>query len=79
MKPVKFKDVDVTFAKDQPEYIPLPAQWIDQYTILTCWKLTDEEIEVLKKKKKLWIGIKTFGKPLQPLLPSVNKKDFDDV
>jgi hypothetical protein len=25
MKPIKFKEANVTFAENQPEYIPLPA------------------------------------------------------
>ena len=29
MKPIEFKDQNVVYAKDQPEYLPLPALRID--------------------------------------------------
>lgn len=76
MKPIEFEGVNTTYAKNQPEYLPLPAQRINDNTIITCWELTDEEIKVLKKTKKLWLGVMTFNKPLQPLLPSVSKQDI---
>lgn len=79
MKPIEFEGVNVTYAKDQPEYLPLPAQRINNNTILTCWELTDEEIEKMIDTKKIWIGIMTFNKPLQPFLPSVNKEDITNV
>lgn len=76
MKPIEFEGVDVTYAKGQSEYLPLPTQWINENTILTCWELTDEEIKVLKKTKKLWLGVMTFRNPLQPLLLSTNKEEI---
>lgn len=42
MKPVEFPGVNVVFAKDQPEYMPLPAMKIPndpQGLIITKWQL----------------------------------------
>lgn len=42
MKPVEFPGVNVVFAKDQPEYMPLPAMKIPndpQGIIITKWQL----------------------------------------
>ena len=35
----------ITFAKNQPEYIPLPALVDQQGTVITEWELTEEEQE----------------------------------
>jgi len=45
MKPIKFKQSNITFAKDQPEYLPLPAFKDDgpDGLIISCWKLTISE------------------------------------
>ena len=43
MKPVEFPGVNVVFAKDQPEYMPLPAMKIPndpQGLIITKWQLS---------------------------------------
>lgn len=47
MKPVEFPGVNVVFAKDQPEYMPLPAMKIPndpQGLIITKWQLSPEEL-----------------------------------
>lgn len=44
MKPVEFPGVNVVFAKDQPEYMPLPAMKIPndpQGFIITKWQLSN--------------------------------------
>ena len=51
MKPIKFKGQNVIFAKDQPEYIPLPALKMPDGEIITCWELSDEELEKITKNK----------------------------
>ena len=39
MKPVEFKHQNVVFAKDQPEYQPLPALRLDtpEGEVISCW------------------------------------------
>lgn len=52
MKPVEFSGVNVVFAKDQPEYMPLPAMKIPndpQGLIITKWQLSPEELERVKE------------------------------
>lgn len=52
MKPVEFPGVNVVFAKDQPEYIPLPAMKVPndpQGLIITKWQLSPEELERVKE------------------------------
>jgi hypothetical protein len=57
----------VTFAEDQPEYLPLPA-WRDANgTVVTRWRLSlKERIRVLFTGD-LWLTLMTFNHPLQPV------------
>lgn len=63
----------VTFAKDQPEYIPLPSI-TDGRHVITKWKLSwREKIQVLLKGN-LYLSLLTYGSPLQPIKLSVYKQ-----
>jgi len=70
MKPVDFPGCNVTFAKDQPEYQPLPAIKINspQGEVISCWELSDEEIERLKVTRKVYLSMWTFNNPLTPVI-----------
>lgn len=67
MKPVEFEGQNVVYAKDQPEYNPLPAYKDTDGTVTTCWELTPEELEEVKKSGKIWLSQMTFNRPLQPV------------
>ena len=72
MKPVEFPECNVTFAEDQPEYLPLPT-FTDGTQTVSCWKMTWwERIKVLITGK-IWLMQMNFGQPLQPQLPCVDK------
>lgn len=68
MNPIKFKGVNVTYAKDQPQYRPLPCCRLmdEEGTIIICWKLTWRERFAMLFKGKLWQTMLTFNKPLTP-------------
>ncbi len=70
MTPTTFPEVTVTWAKDQPPYLPLPAYTDEQQTI-TCWALTWRERFAVLFGGKLWLSQMNFGQPLQPQRPSV--------
>jgi thioredoxin-related protein len=76
MKPIEFEEQNVIYAKDQPEYNPLPACKTENGDIATCWELTKEEIEEIQNTGKLWIMVKTFNNPLQPFYCTTLKKDL---
>ena len=75
MKPIEFKGFNVTFAKDQPEYQPLPALRMPDGEVYTCWEFTDEEIERLVKNRCIFFKQLTFNQPLQPILPLIELSD----
>lgn len=64
----------VVFAKDQPEYIPLPA-YVGAGYVHTTWKLTIRERLYLLFSPFLHLSILTFNNPLQPLCLSVLPRD----
>lgn len=73
MKPIKFKESNITFAKDQPQYKQLPA-FKNGDTITSCWKLSIRERFRIIITGKLWISQMNFNSPLQPILPTTKKK-----
>lgn len=77
MKPANFPEANVTFAKDQPEYLPLPA-FRDpgpNGNVISCWELSFRERVRILFKGKIWMNLMMFGKPLTPSLLSTQKKD----
>lgn len=77
MTPIKFKEANVTFAKDQPEYQPLPAFRNDspQDEVITCWKLSFKERLRILFKGEIWLSLLTFNKPLTPSFLTTKKSD----
>lgn len=71
MKPINFPEQTVTVARDQPEYLPLPAYQNERETI-SLWKLTIVERLLLLITGRLWFRQLNFGSPLQPQAPSVS-------
>ena len=57
----------VTYAKDQPEYVLLPAWRSPDGLVVTRWKLSWRERLRILFSGSLWLSILTFNKPLQPV------------
>jgi hypothetical protein len=74
MKPIKFEYSNVVYAENQ--YQPLPAFRDADGSLLTCWEVSPEELEEIKKTGRIYIQVLTFNNPLQPLLPGVKMEDF---
>jgi len=56
-----------TYAKDQPEYLPLPCFKEDDGTVITRWRLSWwERLQVLVGGS-IWLSVLTFNRPLQPV------------
>lgn len=69
MKLIHFPQVNTTYAKDQPEYFPLPAHRYPgngQGHIVCCWHLSLWERLKLLVTGRVWHHILTFDQPLQP-------------
>jgi len=81
MKPVEFKHQNVVFAKDQPEYQPLPALKLDtpQGEVVSCWKMTWKEKLKFLITGKIWVTLMSFNKPLTPSLITVHRKEVFSI
>lgn len=77
MKPVEFKEQNIVYAKDQPEYLPLPAFKNDspQGEVVSCWHLSLKERLRLLFTGKLWVCLLSFNNPLTPSFFTTKKSD----
>jgi len=69
MIPVAFPEQNVTWAENQPPYLPLPARTIGDRTD-SCWALSWPERLRLFVTGRLWISQLNFRDKLQPIKPS---------
>ena len=76
MKPIDFKESNVVYAKDQKEYMPLPALKFADGTVCTCWKLSWKDFFKVMWHRKVWVSVLTFNQPLQPLLVCADSKEI---
>ena len=78
MKPVEFKHQNIVFAKDQPEYQPLPALRLDSPNgeIISCWKLSFKERVKIMFTGRVWVSLMSFNKPLTPSFLSADRKEI---
>lgn len=65
----------VIFAKDQPQYAPLPASVSPDGLVMTEWEPTAEELERLFVGGRLRIWLHTYGHPLQPINVEVTEPE----
>lgn len=72
---VEFPEQTVIYAKDQPQYRPLPAHQVGDAdgSIICCWRLTWRERLAVLFTGTIWHRILTFHGPLQPQLLTVEK------
>ena len=76
MKLIEFPEQTVVIAKDQPEYLPLPAHRFagdQQGRIAFCWQLTWRERLAVLWRGVVWQQVLTFNHPLQPQLLATEK------
>lgn len=76
MKLVEFPEQTVVIAKDQPQYLPLPAYCYPddpKGRIAFCWALSWRERFRVLFGGQIWHQVLTFNGPLQPQLLTVDK------
>jgi hypothetical protein len=65
MNPIKFPEATMTWAENQPPYLPLPA-YADKHETITCWRLSWRDRLLALFVGRLWVRQMNFSKPLQP-------------
>ena len=78
MKPIKFKEANVEYAKNQDAYNTLPAYKHEspRGEVVTCWKFTFIERIILLFTGRLWVVVLSFNNPILPTFMSVKKKEI---
>ncbi len=68
MKLIDFPEKNTDIAKNQPQYLVMPAYRDDDIegTIICCWKLSFKERIKLLFSGILWHRILSFHNPVQP-------------
>lgn len=74
----------VVYAKDQPEYVPLPAVKLADGEVISRWELTVEEKEKISETGCIYVAMLTFNGPLQPIWltvepPTLRAENQSDV
>ncbi len=75
MKVIMFDGCNREYAKDQPEYLPLPAHQTEDGRVTSCWKMNLRERLIVLLTGRMYLTAFTFNKPLQPLLMGVSFKE----
>ena len=71
MRPMEFAEQNCVYAKNQPEYIPLPVYKTPNGEVTSCWALTWRERLRVLLTGRIWWTVLTFNHPLQPQRPDV--------
>lgn len=66
--------VEVVYAKDQPEYQPLPVVRTET-CLVSRWKLSDEERKFIADGGDIYVVQMHFGQLLQPVCPMAETPD----
>jgi hypothetical protein len=67
MKPIEFPQQNVVFAKDQKEYLPLPAyRSANGHMVTSCWRMSVWERLRNLFSGRVYVTLLTFGGALQP-------------
>lgn len=64
---------ETVYAKDQPEYEPLPVFKTENGEVLSRWRLTWRERFLVFLRGDVFLWCLTFNKPLQPVMVEVER------
>jgi hypothetical protein len=73
MRLIEFPGQTLVIAKDQPEYVPMPAHVAPDGTVTCRWRLSFRERIRVLLRGEVWHQVLTFGQPLQPQSLTVNR------
>jgi hypothetical protein len=80
MKAIEFSEMNTRIAEKQDEYETLPARIYDDPfgEVISCWQLTDEEIDKIKETKCIWLSMLTFRKGIAPVMMFAEKPEMEE-
>lgn len=71
------EQIEVVLGENQPEYIPLPAVYLDSEMrpMITRWRLTEKERQAVRDGADVVLTQLTFRYPFQPVHLQVAYRD----
>jgi hypothetical protein len=66
---------EIVYAKNQPEYHPLPVLRSPEGIVMSRWQLTEAERQAVASGADILLSVYTFNQPLQPLYIEVCEAD----
>jgi hypothetical protein len=69
----------VVYAKDQPQYVPLPTRRTDDGEVVSCWKPNWRARLAILFGGKFYLTMLTFNGPLTPVRVSVDKPKYVEM
>mgnify|MGYP003295972730 CR=1 FL=1 len=76
MKPIDFKGTNITFGTNQPGVEPIRVLRTPEGMCITCWELTAEELEQVRKTGLIYHAQLTFNRGLHPQMIATDIADF---
>lgn len=70
--------VKVVFAKDQPQYNPLPSLRTPDGRVVSRWKLEPNDLLLIQNGVDIYLTLHTFNEPLQPIMLTVGPPDLKE-
>ncbi len=77
MKLTEFKEQTTVYAKNQPDYLELPAHVDSEGVVTCCWKLNWKDRFKILFTGAIWHSVLTFNQPLQPQKLTIEKPDLN--
>lgn len=77
MKPIEFPEQNNIATSDDENVKPLPiCISSDGFQAISCWEVTDEDIERIKQTKRIYLSQMNYGAPLYPVFITSDKSDL---
>lgn len=77
MKPIEFPEQNIIAKSNDENVKPLPIYFSEEsMSAVSCWEVTDEDIERMKSTHKIYLSQMTFGGPIQPVYITSDKSEI---
>lgn len=77
-KVTETQPINVEFAKNQPQFATLPANYA-KGIVSFAFELNKEDIKKIQQHQRIYVLLQTGGYELQPINVGVDPEEFDDA
>lgn len=77
MKPIEFPEQNTIATSKDANVQPLPCRISEDGTqVISCWELTEADLERLKRKPRIYVSQMTYGGAIPPLFVTTDNNDL---